>query len=581
MPYPHLRSAPSRISTPFSACAALVAFTLCSGAALSQTSPPSDAENAARLQRLQEERVNAIRKQQEQSVDVLGNAPMERDASKLPSDEAPCFPITQITLKGDASGDFSWLPEAMAGPQGGDSPVGKCLGAKGINLVLSRLQNELIARGYITTRVVAEAQDLKSGVLVFELAPGRIHSVRLADDSQGQTSLFTAMPSRAGELLNLRAIEHGLENLKGIPSADANVRIVPADQPGQSDLLVTYRQSNPLRGTLTLDDNGSKSTGKYQGGATLSWDNPAGLSDLLYFSANHHIGSVGRSGTNGAVVHYAVPLGFWSASATYDQSRFKQAVVGAFQDYVYSGRNANAELKISRLVQRDATSKTTAGVGIFQRSARNFIDDTEVEVQRRRTGGWLATLNHRHNFEQTTLDATVGFRQGTGNFGSMPAPEEAFGEGTSRFKIVTLDVALAGPVSLLGQNLRYSINARAQRGMTPLSPPERFSIGGRNTVRGFDGDAVLSADNGWLLRNELSKLLMAGRLEAYVGIDLGQVSGQSAALLAGKHLAGAVVGLRSSAYGVRYGFFVGAPISKPDRLATSRVAAGFNLSYSF
>lgn len=48
--------------------------------------------------------------------------------------------------------------------------VGHCLGAKGINLLMSTLQNRLVDHGYVTTRVLAPSQDLKavsSGWLLF------------------------------------------------------------------------------------------------------------------------------------------------------------------------------------------------------------------------------------------------------------------------------------------------------------------------------------------------------------------------------------------------------------------------------
>lgn len=547
--------------------------------------------------RYRDERVKVIREKLERTPDVLGTSRLQLDPSRLPTQEAPCFLIDRISLKGDDAGEFAWLAPAMAGPAGDDAPQGKCLGAQGINLVLRRLQNALVEHGDITTRVAAEAQDLKSGALDFLLTPGRVNAVRLAPDSPSQTRLASAMPSQPGAVLNLRDVEHGLENLKRVPGADADIKIVPGEQPGQSDLVVSYRQGKPFRGAVSLDDSGSKATGKRQIGLTLSYDNPTGLSDLLYLTLNRNLGSGGGLGSKGTILHYSVPFGYWSASVTHDNGRHHQTVVGAFENYLYSGRSANTELKLSRLLRRDATSKTTASLGVFQRRASNFIDDTEVEVQRRRTGGWLATLNHRHNFGPTSLEATLGLKQGTGDFGAIPAPEEFSNEGSSRFTLGSADLILSGPLSLLGQELRYLINWRGQLNRAALAAPERFSIGGRHTVRGFDGEAVLSGDRGLLMRNELAKSVLQGRLEAYVGVDLGVVGGPSTerrvceplAVLAGlctepivgKRLAGAVVGARGQAYGLQYDLFVGTPLSKPESLKTAGTTAGFNLSYGF
>ncbi len=37
----------------------------------------------------------------------------------------------------------------------------------------------------------------------------------------------------------------------------------------------------------------------------------------------------------------------------------------------------------------------------------------------------------------------------------------------------------------------------------PLTQQDKLSIGGRYTVRGFDGELSLSGEKGWLWRNEL------------------------------------------------------------------------------
>ena len=65
--------------------------------------------------------------------------------------------------------------------------------------------------------------------------------------------------------------------------------IVPAEQPGESDIVITRQQSKFWRLGLSLDDSGSSSTGRYQGGLTLSLDNPLALSDLFWFSMNHDL----------------------------------------------------------------------------------------------------------------------------------------------------------------------------------------------------------------------------------------------------------------------------------------------------
>ena len=536
----------------------------------------------------QQERERVLRQQQEAVVDErlqAGAAPGAAQA--LPEDESPCFRIERITLGGEEAARFQWLISEADGRAAGlnDSPVGRCLGTQGINTVLARLQQALLARGWITTRVLAAPQDLSTGALDLTLVPGRVAAIRFADPAGDKTNLRSAVPIQPGDLLNLRDIEQGLENLKRLPTAEADIQIEPAGsgnaRPGDSDLVVKYRQQFPLRTTLSLDDGGSEATGKTQGGATVAWDNPLGLNDLAYLSLNHDLFNHGGQGTRGYTAHYSVPYGHWLFSATGSANSYHQTQAGLDQDYVYSGDSTNLELRASRQIYRDASRKTSASIAAFQRSSSNAVNDAEIEVQRRRVGGWLLGLNHREFIGNATLDANLSYKHGTGAFSALPAPEEAFGEGTSRMRLFMADMALNAPFTIGEQRFRYSALWRAQWNRTRLTPQDQFAIGGRYTVRGFDGELNLLGERGWLLRNDIGWAMGATGAELYAGIDHGQVGGPSTAYQLGTRLTGGVVGLRGAWQGLNYDVFVGAPISKPEGFRTAKVTAGFNLSFSF
>jgi hemolysin activation/secretion protein len=278
---------------------------------------------------------------------------------------------------------------------------------------MKRVQNAIMARGYVTTRVLAAPQDLREGTLALTLIPGRMRAIRFTEGSGPRATMWNAMPAAPGGILNLRDIEQGLENFKRLPTADAGIQVAPAEgpdaKPGESDLLIAWKQGFPLRLNLSVDDSGSKYTGKYQGAATLSWDNWWLLNDLLYASFNHDIGHAysGKKGTRGHTVHYEAPYGYWLLGLTASRYDYHQQVAGAYQTYTYSGTSENREIRLSRLFYRDAVRKAGAYVRGWQRTSGNAIDDTEIQVQRRRMAGWEAGLTYRQFFEAATLDASV------------------------------------------------------------------------------------------------------------------------------------------------------------------------------
>jgi hemolysin activation/secretion protein len=562
---------------------AILLCVLCTGGASAQT--VTGAAIAQELQR-QIERDRILREQQEAAPDVRLRAPAATEATRLPESETPCFDIRQIVLKSDVP-DFAWARGAAdEADKTHDPATNRCLGSNGINLVMARVQNALVARGYITTRVLAEAQDLRDGILTLTIIPGRIRSIRFTPQSDSRANAWNALPAGPGDLLNLRDIEQGLENFKRVPTAEADIQIIPGDEPGESDLLITWKQALPLRLTLSANDGGSKSTGKYLGSVTVSGDHLLTLNDLFYASfnrdiANGHGSDSGQRGTKGHTLHYSLPWDYWLFAVTASENNYHQSVAGASQTYLYSGSSENYEAKLTRILHRNGSGKTSASLRGYLTKSANFIDDTEVEVQRRRMAGWELGVQHRAFISDATLDLGLAYRQGTGAFNALAAPEEDFDEGTARPRLITADASLNLPFKLAGQQFRYAASWRAQWNRTPLVPQDRFSIGGRYTVRGFDGESVLMAERGWLIRNDLGWSLGQSGQELYLGLDHGEVGGQSADLLVGKRLTGAVLGLRGGHKGFSWDIFTGWPLAKPEGFVTAHNVGGFNLSWTW
>src|SRR5690606_35724252 len=228
-------------------------------------------------------------------------------------------------------------------------------------IVVNRVQNAIIGRGYVTTRVMTPPQNLAEGTLKLSVLPGRINAIRLAPTSTMERArLWNAMPARAGDVLNLRDIEQGLENMERLPTAQATVQIEPADgpeaHPGESDLVIQWRQERFFRVTASVDDGGSKATGKYQGNLTLSYDNWWTLNDLFYVNVGHDLGGgdSGSRGTQSQTLHYSVPFGYWLLAWNTSDSSYHQEVANSDGTFVYSGQSSNSDIRLSRLFYRDA-----------------------------------------------------------------------------------------------------------------------------------------------------------------------------------------------------------------------------------
>nr|WP_319585313.1 POTRA domain-containing protein [uncultured Desulfobulbus sp.] len=284
-------------------CRRLLALTVLVGPmASSWLHAATPIESASQEYLRQQERERLLRQQQEQAPNVRLQAQAPQEAGRLPSDESPSFMIERIVLTGDTAEQFQWaLAFADQTAEGESDPaLQRSLGTRGINLVMRRIQNAIVGRGFVTTRVLAEAQDLSTGSLQLTVIPGRIRTIRFAAESDTRATGWNAVPANPGDLLNLRDIEQALENFKRVPTVEADIQITPAEGdealPGESDLVIAWKQRFPLRLTLSADDSGTKATGKYQGSTTLSGDHLLALNDLLYVNLNHDLGGGGGGG---------------------------------------------------------------------------------------------------------------------------------------------------------------------------------------------------------------------------------------------------------------------------------------------
>lgn len=106
-----------------------------------------------------------------------------------------------------------------------------------------------------------------------------------------------------------------------------------------------------------------------------------------------------------------------------------------------------------------------------------------------------------------------------------------------------------------------------------------MAIAGRYTVRGFDGEQMLSGEKGLLWRNEIGWNLFSRGHELYLAADYGRVSGPATRDLVGHQLAGGALGVRGSLRSrFSYDLFAGVPLYKPSGFHTSGATAGFSVN---
>jgi hemolysin activation/secretion protein len=487
--------------------------------------------------------------------------------------ETPCFDIRRVKLNKDDKIPH-WLPLRKLTEQ----TQGRCLGIEGVKILATTLQNRLIEHGYITTRVMIPQQNLTEGLLTLDIQPGTIGDVRLTDDSDKYVNLHTTFPGSQGDLLDLRAIEQGLENMQRIPDVVANISLHPGKNAGESDLEITRKQPSFWRLGGWLDDSGSKQTGRYQSGVALYIDNPTSMNDLFYVSAGRDLQFQSTHHSNNGSLYYSLPYGFWSLDLYASRSEYLQNINGIYTDFSYRGKYRNLSLKVNRLLYRNASQKNTLSFQVLKRNSHFYLNDTELQLQKRNMSNWSIEFNHRHYIGQSIVDAMLSYQRNTSWFGAERPVDSA-----PSSRVVNLDVSTSTPFTVKDLSLSYQSRFRQQYSPDRLTTQDQFSIGNRWTVRGFDGEVNMMANKGYYLRNDLNLNLNLPKLgqQLYLGMDYGRVKGDGSNDFADGHLLGSVAGIRGRVKAVGYDAFVGVPVSKPDNFTTSPVNLGFTLQWQF
>jgi hemolysin activation/secretion protein len=410
-----------------------------------------------------------------------------------------------------------------------------------------------------------------------------VHQLSLADPTTRGT-LKSAFPIRDGDLLDLRELEQGLEQMKRVASQDVDMKIEPTDTPGESDIVVTLKRSKPWSLVASVDNSGTEATGKWQGNVNLGLDNPLGLNDVLALGANQDLAfgnkSLGSRGFNGS---YSVPWGYWTATLSGYTSSYYQQIAGSNQTFVSAGNSQTAALKLARVLSRSQNDVFGVEFQLSKRFGKSFIDDTDIPQQRRNNTFIEAGLTDRHYFGAAQFDGTLAYRQGIGGLGATPDP---YPDGpTYRYRMAVLDANLSVPFAVAQQRFRYVTTFHGQFTNDTLFYLDDLAIGSRYTVRGFDGETMLAAEKGFYWRNELQMPIGQTGQSLYAGIDCGRVFGPNTTFLAGTQLAGAVIGIRgvlpARFAAFSYDLFVGTPIYKPDGFPSARATVGVQATAQF
>ncbi|AZE12382.1 Channel-forming transporter/cytolysins activator of TpsB family [Pseudomonas chlororaphis subsp. aureofaciens] len=445
------------------------------------------------------ERQDRLLEEQRRRLEELKDLPGKEAAPTAPTAPADtrCFPIQDIELKG--ADNLSAAEQArLLKPY-----IGQCLGVSQLNELLKVITDYYLEKGLVTSRAYLPQQDLSGGHLKVLVVEGRLEGLKGAADSQlSERELAMAFPGQVGALVNLREIEQLVDQLNRLPSNQAQMELAPGKEVGGSQVLVKNTAQKPWRAGLSRSNDGQRSTGEQQWGTTFDWDSPLGLADQLMLRGGHDAMSDHQHTSNNAMLSYNLPWGWWNFSYTYSQSEYRsQAQANGFS-FKQTGDSQNHQLRAERVILRDALSKTSLNAGLAYLRTNNFIEDSKLALSSNRLSEAQFGINHGRRIGGAFVNLDLGMQHGIGAFDAQDNGHPGPGEPNARYRKYTATLSYLQPFKLWGESFSFSSLMTGQRSEDVLFSPQRTSLGGQSSIRGYK-DQSLSGDSGGYWRNDL------------------------------------------------------------------------------
>ena len=548
---------------------------------------PADIEAAQRqadfLQRQQQEQILRDQRLHEGQVkkpkatDLKALSP-QVDASQI---AGKCRDISHIEVQGVTQLRTAQL-DGITQPF-----VGRCLGVPEVEQILGEITRAYMLRGFVTTRAYLPAQDLGQGKLQILVVEGKVEKIRVEGQGRKGFRPGNTIPTAPGDLLNLRDLEQGIDQINRLQSNSASFDIAPGSAPGLSEVIVRNTPAKFYRWNLSADNQGSDSTGKQQLGLSFSSDSALGFSEFIMATHRESLplnAKDARSISDSLMV--AVPYGYNTFTYNGSMSSYRSTLRAPSGLALLSdGDSSNHALSWDRLVYRNQSTRLNLTGTFTLKDTKSYLEGQYLGVSSRKLSVLDLDSALSTGWGPGVLGLSLGWSQGLKSAGALRdmagLPDFA---PKAQFRKIKYGASYFLPFRGLGRDWTLNSSLSGQQAKTTLYGSEQISIGSIYSVRGFVKGS-LSGDSGYYLRNDLSTRSVftpAGQVlpvRWYVGVDMGSVRNRAAGVPQGA-LVGAALGASVNWKGANWDVSTTCPLATPQGMDKEGCQTWFRLGYS-
>jgi hemolysin activation/secretion protein len=424
-------------------------------------------------------------------------------------DDGSCIDISVITYRGNTIINNKQIDAIIA------DHANKCLSLNDINIMLQGVSNLYTEGGYVTSRAFMPMPQthISEGVLEIAIVEGMISSVEGFDASE----IFFAFPAIHDEVLSMRKIEQGLDQMNRLASNDAKLDIqADESREGYSKAIITNTVSDRSNIGIFLDNAGSESTGEWRAGLRYSYDNLFGINDQINLSytkpLNHDYSD---KDSNSVTVGLSVPFGYWSinnnASFNNNVSSFPLPISGEL--LTSTGETYTNIFCISYLVARAQRFKLSTGLGFTYRNTESYTEILDVKIRNEAASRRLSILNIEAPLtiylDNGVLYVKPSYHRGMRWFDALDDHDTEYTQ-KAQFDLVKIYSFYSTQLWKGIVNLSFE----AQYTDDELFGSETIYIGGEGSVRGYKEQGS-QGDKGAIIRAEYTLRLDALPVERF------------------------------------------------------------------
>ena len=398
---------------------------------------------------------------------------------------------------------------------------GSLLSLTDLRVMAGKIADYYHQRGYFLAQAVVTQASGQSGEVTITVLEGTLGAIKLDNHSRVHAVTLNGVTAdlHSGETVGIAPLERDLLLLTDLPGVDVKSTLIPGASVGASDLIVNVTPGKTIDGSIDADNEGNRYTGANRIGATVDFNNLAGLGDVLTLRE-----LTSGSGLNYGRVAYQVQAGEGHVGVAYtamayhlgDQYAPLQAngtaeIASLYGNYpLIRSRNNNlyAQIDFDNKTFQDKQNATGSVDNKLIHALMNSINGDHTDT----LGGggvmnYSATWTHGQvNIETPSNlanDAATVHTQGSYN-------KYAFN--TMRLQHIT-------------DSLSFYMAANGQLADKNLDISEKMELGGVNGVRAYpEGDDY--ADEGYVVNLELRQTLpqsthVPGQFQMIAFVDAG------------------------------------------------------------